>query len=84
MDYYEEKRKQEEENTYRNEFGFIIEPRKVSLAYASGSMDSESIRKFEANNKCLALVIKMRNSEEPKKLGPSFDIADLLNNSGLK
>ena len=58
MDYYEEQRKRYEElHIYRNEFGHVIEPRKINLAYSNGSMDSESTTRFERNNPNIALLI---------------------------
>lgn len=80
-DYYEEMNKQREQHTYRNQFGLIIDPNQVSLAYTSGNMDPDSIKKYEANEPKMVIINLMRKNEEPKKLGPSFDISDVLSNT---
>lgn len=77
-DYYEEERKRYEElHIYRNQFGLIIDPNQVDLAYSSGNMDSESTKRFERNNPkfCLVDMIDKQRKENIPKLNRTVDLS---------
>ncbi len=84
MDYYEEQRKRYEElHIYRNEFGHVIEPRKINLAYSNGSMDSESTTRFERNNPkyCLVDMMDKERKKNIPKLNTPIDLSEFNFNS---